>query len=144
MTDSSTATPLDAARSQRKYSQAELDEEISRQLAFHKREGEELRARAERAEALQARAAELEELTAAEQFEQRRAQIAADYGVSPEDAAILMSGADDTTLIAQAQRLAQRQQRTALVVPREGSVREQEPRDQDARDFVRDLFGGTE
>ena len=84
-----------------------------------------------------------------------RERIAHGFNVNPQDAATLLTGADEATLTAQAQRLTEIDASNDLisrvqgnVAPREGATTQsytsQGIRDLDMKEFVRDLFGEDE
>lgn len=115
---------------------------------------------------LKAKAAKLDELEAANKSEIEKAveartkaeqaaaqaaaealrwRIAAEHGISVEDAELFLTGTDEETLTKQAQRLAERvadRRKNGNVVPREGST--SQPKDDEMREFTRRLFSGSE
>ena len=76
-----------------------------------------------------------------------RSDVAAKYGIAPEDRDLFLTGADEDTLVAQAQRLAQREadrKKQGNVAPREGNNPTPGTGDKDGlRDFTRNLFGAA-
>jgi hypothetical protein len=74
-----------------------------------------------------------------------RARIQAKFSVSDEDAQLLLTGTDEETLTAQAQRIAQRdadRKKRGNVAPKEGGTADNGGRvDGDMREFTRSLFG---
>lgn len=76
--------------------------------------------------------------------ESLRARIQARHGISDEDAALFLTGADEQTLTAQAKRLADREsdrKKRGNVAPREGGTADKPGGgDRDMREFARSLF----
>jgi hypothetical protein len=72
-----------------------------------------------------------------------RLRVAVEHGISIEDADLFLTGKDDATLRAQAQRLADREadrKKNGNVVPREGTSTR--PAESDEAAFARSLFAG--
>jgi len=70
-------------------------------------------------------------------------RVAVEHGISIEDADLFLTGKDDATLRAQAQRLADREadrKKNGNVVPREGTSTR--PAEGDEAAFARSLFAG--
>lgn len=114
-----------------------------------------IRAKADRLDALEAeskteaqkfaeRIAALESDNARIQSEALRARIQAKHGISEEDAALFLTGADEATLTAQAKRLADREadrKKRGNVAPKEGgSADSASTGDTGMREFTRSLF----
>lgn len=118
-----------------------------------------LKAKAERLDQLEAaskseaekvaeRIAALESENKRIQSEALRSRIQAKHGISDEDAALFLTGADEDTLTAQAKRLAEREadrKKRGNVAPKEGgSADNSKAGDGDMREFARQLFGETD
>jgi hypothetical protein len=88
------------------------------------------------------RVAELERKAAVAEAKALRSDIAAKYGLSPEDRDLFLTGTDESTLSAQAQRLAGREEdrkKQGNFAPKEGTTPAGSS-NTDERDFVRNLF----
>ena len=118
-------------------------------------------------EDLKAKAAQLDDIEAANKTEQQkleerlsvaetsaaearteamRFRVATRFGVSDEDAELFLTGSDEDTLTKQAQRLSERtdqQSKSGPHVPREG-VTNQSPKADEMREFTRNLFAKSE
>ena len=118
-----------------------------------------LKAKAERLDQLEAdkkseaekvaeRIAALESENKRIQSEALRSRIQAKHGISDEDAALFLTGADEDTLTAQAKRLAEREadrKKRGNVAPKEGgSADNAGGGDSDLREFTRSLFGRSD
>jgi hypothetical protein len=125
--------------------QARVDERRKVQSKFA--DYDELKTKAEGAKTLEERFAEIEQRAAKAEAAALRSNIAAKFSISPEDRDLFLTGADEETLTAQAQRLAQRdadRKKQGNVAPTEGG--NQNPGDSkgDERAFARQLFGKTD
>jgi len=129
--------------------QAEVDrivkERVARERAKYS-DYDELKAKAAGSQTLEERLASLEgELTTAKAAA-LRSDIAAKHGLSAEDRDLFLTGTDESTLTAQAQRLAGREadrKKQGNYAPKEGT----QPAggtDSGEREFVRGLFGRTD
>lgn len=82
------------------------------------------------------------------QSEALRSRIQAKHGISDEDAALFLTGADEEALTAQARRLAEREadrKKRGNVAPKEGgSADTAGATDSSIRDFTRQLFGNAD
>lgn len=100
------------------------------------------------AEKVAERIAALESENKRIQSEALRSRIQAKHGISDEDAALFLTGADEDTLTAQAKRLAEREadrKKRGNVAPKEGgSADNAGAGDSATREFVRGLFGRTD
>lgn len=104
---------------------------------------DDLKARAEGAESVEQQLAELRGENARIARDNLAARIAAQHGIPPEDADLFLTGADEQTLQAQAQRLAAREtdrKRQGNFAPNEGHTPPTPPADE-MRAFTRQLFG---
>ena len=113
---------------------------------------DDLKTKAEGAKTLEERLAEIEQRAKSAEAAALRARVAADHGIStkrgpngePSDADLFLTGADEETLTAQAQRLAQREadrKKQGNVAPREGGNPKPDDSRSSEREFVRGLFG---
>ncbi|MFV9424934.1 hypothetical protein [Microbacterium sp. S1037] len=94
-------------------------------------------------ERLERQVAEMEETLAAEKRNALISRIISDHNLEPEDA-ILLTGQDEATLTAQAERLAARSSDVRTlgnVAPREGATKVTGTEDRDIREFAALLFG---
>lgn len=139
------AEGADQAKESQLVPQAEVDrivkERVARERAKYS-DYDELKAKAAGSQTLEERLASLEgELTTA-RTTALRSDIAAKHGLSAEDRDLFLTGTDESTLTAQAQRLAGREadrKKQGNFAPKEGT----QPTggtDTDERDFVRNLF----
>jgi hypothetical protein len=100
------------------------------------------------AEKVAERIAALESENKRIQSEALRSRIQAKHGISDDDAALFLTGADEETLTAQAKRLAEREadrKKRGNVAPKEGGAADNGSRpDSDLREFTRSLFGRTD
>lgn len=85
---------------------------------------------------------------AAEEAEAKalRFKVAAEFGVTGEDADLFLTGTDEETLTRQAKRLTERadqKRKSGNVVPREGAT-PSEPAEDEMRQFARGLFQSAE
>jgi hypothetical protein len=111
----------------------------------------ELKTKAEGAKTLEDRLGSLEQELSTTKAEALRTGIAARFGIStekgkdgePSDADLFLTGTDEATLTAQAQRLAARQadsKKQGNVAPKEGATTTTGKGDSDLREFARELF----
>src|SRR5690242_6296749 len=100
------------------------------------------------AEKFAERIAALEQENARFQSEALRSRIQAKHGISDEDAALFLTGADEETLTAQAKRLAAREvdrKKRGGIAPKEGGSADTKGAGaSDLREFTRSLFGSTD
>jgi hypothetical protein len=138
------------------FTQAEVNALISDRLKQQAKnqfgDYKELQTKAESARTLEERLLEVEGKLTATQTDALRTRIAAKYGIStekgekdePSDADLFLTGTDETTLTAQAQRLAGRQadsKKQGNVAPKEGATTRTGGEDSEAREVVGSLFG---
>jgi len=105
---------------------------------------DEIKAEAGKSKTLEERIAEMEQRAANAEARALRSDIAAKHGISPEDRDLFLTGTDEQTLTAQAQRLAQREvdrKTNNNVVPKEGAA--PRPAESEERELVRSLFNRT-
>lgn len=151
MTDT-TPTPADVAALQEKpvYTQAEVDKMIKARAERIAKQAypdyDELKVRAENADTLQVKLTESEAKSAAAETRALRSDVAARHGISAEDRDLFLTGSDEATLDAQAERLAARfsaPRAFGNVAPREGLALQRPPVDEETREkreFVAALF----
>jgi hypothetical protein len=126
--------------------QADVDrivkERVARERAKYS-DYDELKAKAAGSQTLEERLASLEgELTTAK-ANALRSDIAAKHGLSAEDRDLFLTGTDESTLTAQAQRLADREEdrkKQGNVARKEGTT-SSTGTNSDEREFAADLFG---
>lgn len=93
------------------------------------------------------RLAEIEQRAADAEARALRSDIAAKFGLSAEDRDLFLTGIDEDTLTAQAERLAAREvdrKKQGNVAPKEGATSTSGSDDSEARDFAAGLFGSTD
>lgn len=117
-------------------SRADANDEAARKLAGI--EDANKTAEAKNAE----RITELEKKLAAAERTALVARVQASHGISDEDAALFLTGGDESSLTAQAKRLAERAS-SAPVAPREGTARNSSS-DDPMREYARRLFNSEE
>lgn len=147
VTDGAGAAPegADQVKESQLVPQADVDrivkERVARERAKYS-DYDELKAKAAGSKTLEERLASLEgELTTAKATA-LRSDIAAKHGLSAEDRDLFLTGADESTLNAQAQRLAGREadrKKQGNFAPKEGTT-PTGGTNTDERDFVRNLF----
>jgi len=137
------------------FSQADVERIVKERLAQQAKnkfgDYDDLKTKAGTALTLEQRIAEMETRAQAAEAESRRAAIAAEFGIStkkgpkgePSDADLFLTGADESTLTAQAQRLAGREEdrkKQGNFAPKEGTSTTIGGETEDLRDFARKLF----
>ncbi|WP_447652978.1 hypothetical protein [Microbacterium sufflavum] len=145
-------TPADVAPriTPRKLTQEQIDREVSRALrdaapGLKPADYDEVKASAERADALTRRIAEMEKEVADTRLESLRVSVAARFRLSNEDRDVFLTATDEATLVLQAERLARSAKPMGNVARREGHAVEQYNRaDREMREFVNDLFGNDQ
>ena len=108
---------------------------------------DDLKARAEGAKTVEEKLAELEGKYSASESRALRSDIAAKHGISAEDRDLFLTGTDESTLTAQAERLAAREadrKKQGNVAPKEGSTTSSGNASNDVKQFARQLFGRTD
>lgn len=146
MSDTPTPDPKpDEAPKGDSFTQADVDRIVADRL---KREREkfadydDLKKQAAGAKTAEDRISELEKSVADANREALRRRVQAKHGISDEDADLFLTGGDETSLEAQAKRLAEREterKKQANTSPREGTIPTGDKPD-DMRDFARKLF----
>jgi len=112
---------------------------------------DELKTKADGARTLEERFGALESELATSKAQALRARIAADYGINtkpakagePSDADLFLTGSDEASLTAQAQRLAGREadrKKQGNVAPKEGETKTSGGTDAELREFTSGLF----
>ncbi|WP_194763968.1 hypothetical protein [Microbacterium sp. UFMG61] len=132
----------------RRLTQEQIDREVTRALRNAEKDikpadYDEVRAQAERATELEQKIADLQGEISHVQLESLRTSVAARFGVSDEDRALLMTGADEATLTLQAERLGAPAVPMRNVAPREGTYRQtgDNRSDREMSSFVNELMG---
>lgn len=155
-TASTSQQQAEEVKTDAKFTQADVDRILRERLAQQRKnefgDYAEIKAKAEGAKTLEERMASLEnELTVA-RTDALRARIAAEFGIStkkgdrgePSDADLFLTGTDESTLTAQAERLGVRaaaKKQQGNVAPKEGDTKTSGKDDSIPREFVRELFG---
>lgn len=136
----------EAKQQEQSFTQADVDkivrERIQRERAKFS-DYDDLKAKAGESKTLEDRLAEMEKRSAAAEAKAMRSDIAAKFGISAEDRDLFLTGTDEDTLTAQAQRLAEREserKKQGNVVPKEGT--NPKPGDDAMREFARNIFNG--
>jgi hypothetical protein len=137
------------------FSQADVDRIVRERLAQQAKnkfgDYDDLKTKAGESQTLEQRVAEMETRAQAAEAESRRARVAAEFGIStkkgpkgePSDADLFLTGTDESTLTAQAQRLAGREEdrkKQGNFAPKEGTTTSTGGDDEDLRGFARKLF----
>lgn len=138
--------------------QAEVDrivrERVARERAKYA-DYDELKAKAEGSRTLEQRLADLETELTTTKAKALKTSVAAKFGIStepgpkgePSDADLFLTGSDEATLTAQAQRLAARvadQKKQGNVALKEGTTTTSGKGDDDMREFARNLFANAD
>lgn len=156
-----TGIPMSEENQPKTFTQDELDSIISERLKRQEREkfGDyaDLKKRAGETATLEQRFGQLETELATTRAGALRASVAAAHGIStkkgekgePSDADLFLTGSDEATLTAQAERLAGRaadQKQQGNVAPKEGTTTTTTTgtANQELREFAKDLFGKTD
>lgn len=108
---------------------------------------DDLKSRAEGAKSVEEKLAELEGKYSAAEARALRSDIAAKHGLSAEDRDLFLTGTDESTLTAQAERLAAREadrKKQGNVAPKEGATTNTGNASSDVKQFARQLFGRTD
>lgn len=112
---------------------------------------DDLKAKAGETQTLEQRIADMERESAAAKAEALRSRVAAEFGIStkkgpkgePSDADLFLTGADESTLTAQAERLTAREsdrKKQGNFAPKEGTSPVDSGTTEDLRDFTKKLF----
>ena len=122
--------------------------EERRKVAARFADYDEVKAKAAGAQTLEDRLAEIEQRAAKAEAAALRSNIAAQFGIAPEDRELFLTGTDEETLTAQAKRLADREtdrKTRGNVAPKEGGSADTKGAGKsDLRDFARNLFGDSD
>lgn len=138
--------------------QAEVDRIVRERVARERAkfaDYEDVKSRAAAAQTLEERLASLESELTTTKTGALRTSIAARFGIStekgpkgePSDADLFLTGSDEATLTAQAQRLAGREadrKKQGNVAPNEGGTKSTGSSDMETREFARELFARAE
>lgn len=137
------------------FSQADVERIVKERLAQQAKnkfgDYDDLKSKAGTALTLEQRVADMEAEANTAKAEALRSRVAAEFGVStkkgpkgePSDADLFLTGADESTLTAQAQRLAGREEdrkKQGNFAPKEGTTTTIGGETEDLRDFARKLF----
>ena len=129
------------------FKQADIDKIIdgvvARERKKHADEMSALKADAEKGKTAEERIAALESEIQTTRRDAMRSRVQAAHGISDEDAALFLTGADEESLTAQAKRLAERdaeRKKTNNVSPREGN--NPASGESEERQFAQSLFSG--
>lgn len=137
------------------FTQADVERIVKERLAQQAKnkfgDYDDLKSKAGNAQTLEQRVAEMEAEAATAKAEALRSRVAAEFGIStkkgpkgePSDADLFLTGADESTLTAQAQRLAAREEdrkKQGNFAPKEGTSTSTGKDDEDLRGFARKLF----
>lgn len=132
-------------KQEQSFTQADVDRIVRERVAREKAkfaDYDELKHKAEGAKTVEQQLAELKEQNQKVQRDALASRIAAQHGIAPEDADLFLTGSDEETLTAQAQRLAAREadrRKQGNYVPNEGRS-PKNPAADDMRQFTRALF----
>ena len=137
------------------FTQADIERIVRERLAQQAKnkfgDYDDLKTKAGTALTLEQRVADMEAEANAAKAEALRSRVAAEFGIStkkgpkgePSDADLFLTGADESTLTAQAQRLAGREEdrkKQGNFAPKEGTTTTIGTESEDLRDFARKLF----
>jgi len=141
------------------FTQADVERIVKDRLAQQAKnkfgDYDELKTKAGNALTLEQRIADMEKEAAATKSAALRSRVAAEFGIStkkgpkgePSDADLFLTGADESTLTAQAQRLAAREEdrkKQGNFAPKEGATKSTGDDQSDFRGVVKQLFGQPE
>lgn len=137
------------------FTQADVDRIVRERLAQQAKnkfgDYDDLKTKAGDALTLEQRVADMEARTRTAEAQALRATVAAEFGIStkkgpkgePSDADLFLTGTDESTLTAQAQRLAGREEdrkKQGNFAPKEGQTPSTSGDSDDLRDFTKKLF----
>lgn len=150
-TDVTETTEGGEQKQEQTFTQADIDKIVRERLAQQAKnkygDYEDLKKAAEGAKTVEQKLAELESKHAEAEARALRSDIAARHGINADDRDLFLTGSDEATLEAQAKRLAEREadrKKNGNVARREGATTTTGNTDQDARNFVTRLFGGSD
>jgi hypothetical protein len=145
-----TTDPADKQQEQT-FTQADVDRIVKQRADRIAKERyadyDELKAKAEGAKTLEDRLADVEKRYAESERNALRSNIAAKFGIAPEDRDLFLTGADEAALTAQAERLAAREadrKKQGNVAPKEGNTTSQADEKAPLREFAKQLFDRPE
>lgn len=152
MTDETTTTETTGqTEAEKTFTQAEVNKIVKERLTQQARNNygdyDELKAKAEGAKTLEDQVADLAAKYSAAEARALRSDIAARFGISAEDRDLFLTGTDESTLEAQAKRLADREnerKKDGNRAPKEGRTTTTGNADEDMRVAVRGLFGRSD
>lgn len=157
MTDTTTATETGETGSEtgeqkqaETFTKAQVDAIVNQRLKQQAQnkfgDYDELKDRAGQTKTLEERLAEVEKRASDAESKALRSDVAARHGISAEDRDLFLTGSDEDTLTAQAQRLAARSadvKKHGNVAPKEGETKTTGSSEEaEAKEFVSNLFGG--
>lgn len=150
-------TPTEGEQQEQTFKQADVDRIVAERVARERAkfsDYNDLKAKASEALTLEERLASLEGELTKSRVEALRSRVAARYGISgdsvdgkPSDVELFLTGTDEDTLTAQAERLAAREgdrKKQGNVAPKEGATKTTETDDSKTRDFAGELFGSSD
>ncbi|MCW2287031.1 hypothetical protein EDF60_1682 [Leucobacter luti] len=133
------------------FTQAELDQIITDRLTQQAKnkfgDYADLKAKAEGAKTVEQQLADLTTKHAEAEARALRSDIASTYGISKEDRDLFLTSSDESELIAQAKRLADRaadQKKNGNRAPKEGATTTSDDKNKDMREFTRGLFASAQ
>lgn len=140
------STPNEGEQQQEQtFTQADVDRIVRERVQRERSkfaDYDDLKAKAEGAKTVEQQLAEMRAENAKMQRDNLAARIAAKHGIPPEDADLFLTGSDEATLTAQAERLAAREgekRKQGNYVPNEGRTTTSTG-DTELREFTRQLF----
>jgi len=154
-TEAPEGVPATLEKGEAVFSQADVERIVRERLAQQAKnkfgDYDDLKSKAGETLTLEQRLAEMEKEAAATKAEALRARVAAEFGISvkkgpkgePSDADLFLTGSDESTLTAQAERLAGREadrKKQGNFAPKEGTTTTTGGDDEDLRGFARKLF----
>jgi hypothetical protein len=153
-TTATTETGGEGEGNKEQFTQADVDKLVSKVRSEERRKASErfadyddLKTKAEGAKTVEQKLADLEGQLSASNARALRSDIAAKHGISAEDRDLFLTGTDESTLTAQAERLAAREadrKKQGNVAPKEGSTTNTGDASSDVREFTRQLFKRTD
>lgn len=146
-----TTTEGEQKQKEQAFTQADIDRIVKDRLAQQAKnqfgDYDDLKAKAEGAKTVEQKLADLEKKYSDAEARALRSDIAAKHGISSEDRDLFLTGIDESTLTAQAERLAAREadrKKQGNVAPKEGSTKNSGESNSDAREVARQLFANTD
>lgn len=149
----------DGDQGKTQFTQADVDRIVRDRLQQQAKnkfgDYDELKTKAGQAQTLEERLGTVESELSSTKASALRAQIAAEFGIStkkgpkgePSDADLFLTGSDEASLTAQAQRLAGREadrKTHGNVAPKEGDTKTTGKNDNPLREFAKELFGNAD